>query len=85
MYVTYEVGGASTTDDSMIRHHGREYGFVISGRLGLQLGFQRFELCSGESIAFDSTRPHRLWNAGDEPTHAVWVVVGRDESHAGRF
>ena len=78
LHAVYDVGGASTPDESLMRHHGREYGFVMSGRLGIQLGFERFELAPGDSIAFDSTRPHRLFNIGDEPVHAVWFVVGRD-------
>jgi transcriptional regulator with XRE-family HTH domain len=78
LYATYEVGGASTPDASLMRHHGREYGYVISGTLGIEIGFQKYELNTGDSIAFDSTTPHRLFNKGDEPVHAVWCVVGRD-------
>ena len=78
LYATYEVGGASTPDASLMRHHGREYGYVISGTLGIQIGFQEYVLCPGDSIAFDSTRPHRLFNQGEVPVHAIWFVVGRD-------
>lgn len=78
LHATYEVGGASTPDQSLMRHHGREYGYVMTGTLGIQIGFQEYELNPGDSIAFDSTRPHRLWNKGDEPVHAIWFVVGRE-------
>jgi transcriptional regulator with XRE-family HTH domain len=78
LHVIYEVGGASATESMMIRHHGREYGLVLSGRLGVQLGFQTYELGPGDSIAFDSTGPHRFWNLGDEPVHGIWCVVGRE-------
>lgn len=78
LHATYEVGGASTPDESLMRHHGREYGYVMSGTLGIQIGFQEYELKGGDSIAFDSTTPHRLWNKSDEPVHAIWFVVGRD-------
>lgn len=77
LHAIYEVGGASTPDQSLMRHHGREYGYVISGRMGIQLGFDVYELEPGDSIAFDSTEPHRLFNLGDEPVHAIWFVVGR--------
>jgi transcriptional regulator with XRE-family HTH domain len=77
LFVVYDVGGASTTDGSMIRHPGREYGYVMSGRLGLQIGFTRHEVGAGDSVAFDSTQPHRLWNLGDVPVHGLWTVVGR--------
>jgi transcriptional regulator with XRE-family HTH domain len=78
LHVIYDVGGSSSGDDRLMRHPGREYGFVLSGRLGVQLGFERHELEPGDSIAFDSTQPHRLWNLGDEPVHGIWFVVGRD-------
>jgi transcriptional regulator with XRE-family HTH domain len=80
LHATYAVGGASTPDESLMRHHGREYGYVISGTLGIQIGFKEHELNPGDSIAFDSTRPHRLFNKGDSPVHAIWFVVGRDDS-----
>lgn len=79
----YEVGGSSTPDESLMRHHGREYGYVVSGTLGIQIGFQEYTLQPGDSIAFDSTRPHRLFNKGDVPVHAIWFVVGRDSDDRG--
>ena len=78
LHATYEVGGASTPDHSLMRHHGREYGYVMSGTLGIKIGFQEYELNPGDAISFDSTLPHRLWNKCDEPVHAIWFVVGRD-------
>jgi transcriptional regulator with XRE-family HTH domain len=77
LHVIYDVGGSSAPDERLMRHSGREYGYVLSGRLGVQLGFERHELGPGDSIAFDSTTPHRLWNLGDEAVHGVWFVVGR--------
>jgi transcriptional regulator with XRE-family HTH domain len=77
LHAIYEVGGTSTPEESLMRHHGHEYGYIVSGRLGIQLGFERYELSAGDSIDFDSTRPHRLYNLGDEPVHAIWLVVGR--------
>jgi len=78
LHVIYDVGGSSASDTMMMRHPGREYGIVLSGRLGVQLAFEQFELDPGDSIGFDSTQPHRLWNLGDEPVHGIWFVVGRD-------
>ncbi len=83
LHATYEVGGASTPDESLMRHNGREYGYVMSGLLGIKIGFQEHELQPGDAIAFDSTLPHRLFNKGDEPVHAIWFVVGRDIGNHG--
>jgi transcriptional regulator with XRE-family HTH domain len=78
LHVVYGVGGSSASDERMMRHPGREYGVVLEGRLGVRLGFEEYELGPGDSIAFDSTRPHRLWNLGDVPVNGIWFVVGRD-------
>lgn len=78
LHVTYEKGGSSASDTMMMRHPGREYGVVLAGRLGVQLGFEQYELGPGDSIGFDSTKPHRLWNLGEEPVNGIWFVVGRE-------
>ena len=78
LHVVYDVGGSSAGDNMMMRHPGREYGYVLSGQLGVQLGFEQHKLGPGDSIGFDSTQPHRLWNLGGEPVHGIWFVVGRE-------
>jgi transcriptional regulator with XRE-family HTH domain len=81
LYVVYEVGGASSRSGTHMRHMGREYGIVLSGRLRVTIGFdEEHELGPGDSIAFESSRPHRLENAGNEPVEAIWFVVGRSHS-----
>jgi len=77
LHAIYEVGGASTPDQTLMRHQGREYGYVMSGTLGVQIKFDTYRLSPGDAIAFDSSEPHRLFNDGDVPVHAVWFVVGR--------
>ena len=77
LYVVYPVGAASCPEDALMTHGGKEYGYVSSGTLGVRVGFDEYELGPGGSIAFDSSSPHRLWTIGDEPVHAVWVVIGR--------
>ena len=75
--VVYPVGAESCPEDALVTHSGREYGYVSSGTLGVRVGFDEYELGPGTSIAFDSSSPHRLWAIGDEPVHAIWVVIGR--------
>lgn len=77
LYVVYPVGAESCPENALVTHGGREYGFVTSGTLGVRVGFDEYRLDEGMSIAFDSSSPHRLWTIGDEPVHAVWVVIGR--------
>jgi transcriptional regulator with XRE-family HTH domain len=75
--VVYPVGASSCDEDSLMRHGGKEYGYVTRGRLGVRVGFDEYELTAGMAISFDSSSPHRLWAVGDEPAEAIWVVVGR--------
>ena len=83
LYVTYPVGAESCPEDALMTHGGREYGYVTSGTLGVRVGFDEYELGPSGSIAFDSSSPHRLWTIGDEPVHAVWVVIGRKADPRG--
>jgi transcriptional regulator with XRE-family HTH domain len=73
--VVYEVGGTSSRDGMLMRHNSAEYGLLLSGELSVQVGFDVHHLSAGDSIAFDSTIPHRLWNPGQEPARAIWVVL----------
>jgi transcriptional regulator with XRE-family HTH domain len=84
LYVVYAVGGESCPADALVTHGGREYGYVTSGTLGVQVGFDEYELGPASSIAFESSLPHRLWAIGDEPAQAVWVVIGRTGRSARR-
>ena len=77
LYVMYDIGSESCPEDSLVTHGGREYGYVISGRLGVRIGFDEHALGPGDSISFDSSSPHRLWAIGSEAVTAIWVVVGR--------
>lgn len=77
---TYAVGGASSPEGTLVRHNGREFGTVISGRLGVTVGFEEYALEPGDSISFESSTPHRLHNDGEDAVHAIWVVFGRYHS-----
>jgi transcriptional regulator with XRE-family HTH domain len=85
LYVRYEAGAESCPENSFFRHGGREYAYLLEGRLGLQIGFDRYELSPGDSVSFDSHNPHRLWTIGDQPATAIWVIINRtnDNRHKG--
>jgi transcriptional regulator with XRE-family HTH domain len=77
LYAVYDVGGTSCEEDSMLRHGGKEYGYLLSGRLGVKIGFEEYELGPGDAISFDAQLPHRLWCIGSRPAVAIWAVVRR--------
>jgi transcriptional regulator with XRE-family HTH domain/uncharacterized cupin superfamily protein len=81
---TYAPGGASSPDDSFVRHSGHEFGYVLSGTLRVVVGFDEFVLEPGDSITFPSSTPHRLSNDGTEAVRAIWVVRGRRGAETGR-
>ena len=83
MEATYEPGGASGPDDQLVRHSGHEFGYLLSGRLRVVVGFDEFILEPGDSITFPSSTPHRLSNDGSEAARAIWVVRGRRGSTSG--
>ncbi len=72
LQTVYPVGASS--GERMSRHAGREFGLILSGELTVEIGFESYVLREGDSITFDSTRPHRLSNSGDVPMKAIWVV-----------
>lgn len=78
LYLVYNPGGESTPAHALLRHSGHEYGYVLSGRLQVTIGFTTHELGPGDSIGFACTTPHRFANVGDEPVHAIWFVDGRE-------
>ena len=73
--IVYQPGGTSGLD-TMQRHPGREWGYVLEGTFHVTVGFEEHELHVGDSIAFDSTVPHRFENRTDEVVKAIWFVLG---------
>jgi transcriptional regulator with XRE-family HTH domain len=79
LIVTYGPAGSSSVEGKMMRHSGLEYGVILEGRLTLYLDFETYELEPGDSLCFDSNRPHRYDNRTDQPARGIWFVIGRRE------
>jgi transcriptional regulator with XRE-family HTH domain len=77
LHVVYEPGSASCEAGALLQHGGEEYAFLLTGRLGLTIGAEDHLLTPGDSISFDAHTPHRIWNAGEGPASAIWVVLQR--------
>lgn len=67
----YAPGTASAVQ--VTHHGGYEYGYVLEGVLTVELQNAEHRLEPGDSIAFESTRPHRIVNGGPVRARAVWV------------
>lgn len=75
-FVTYPPG-VDAADGSPAVHRGKEYGFVVSGRLAIEVDQQELELGPGDSIVFSSEAPHRFRAVGEVPACAVWLNLNR--------
>ena len=51
--------------------------YVLSGRLGFQVGDEQREIGAGESILVQRGTPHTYWNATSEPAHYLLVMTPR--------
>lgn len=75
--VTYEPGASSSIEGKLMRHAGFEHAYLIEGELTLHLDFDTHVLRPGDSLQFESVRPHMYTNNGDVPARGVWFVYGR--------
>lgn len=75
LLVTYQPGSASSAEGRLMRHSGTEYAYLVSGELTLTLGFDEHVLAAGDSVCFESTKPHGYRNDGEVPAVGVWFVV----------
>lgn len=76
LLATYAPGAGSSLDDTHMRHAGIEYGYIIRGELTLRLDFDSYVLRAGDSVCFDSMRPHLYRNDTDEVVEGIWFVTG---------
>ncbi|MET1043860.1 MAG: cupin domain-containing protein [Microbacteriaceae bacterium] len=77
LITTYAPGGSSSVEGRFMRHSGVEYGYLLSGELTLKIDFETHVLRAGDSLCFDSSRPHLYVNDTDLEAKGLWFVVGR--------
>jgi mannose-6-phosphate isomerase-like protein (cupin superfamily) len=51
-----------------------EYSYVLSGRVGVQIGDEQAEAGPGELVAKPRGIPHAFWNPGDEPARLLELI-----------
>lgn len=76
--VSYEPGASSSETDDGTVHTGHEHAVLIDGELTLVLDGVRHAVRAGDSLSFDSSRPHRYINEGAVPARGVWLSSGED-------
>jgi transcriptional regulator with XRE-family HTH domain len=77
MILTVPPGAES---GSFLSGPGDKGGYVLSGRVGLTIGEDAFDLSEGDSFQFPSTIPHQIVNRSATEAKLVWIINIR-ESH----
>ena len=75
--VTYDPGASSAAGGRLTRHSGFEHAYILEGELTLQLDFDEYVLGPGDSLQFESARPHAYSNRSSSVARGVWFVMGR--------
>ncbi|MEO8261747.1 MAG: helix-turn-helix domain-containing protein [Pseudolysinimonas sp.] len=81
LLVSYDPGATSSIEGKLMRHSGVEYAYILEGELTLQLDFDTHVLRSGDSLQFDSVRPHLYSNNSSTVARGIWFVVGRRQQN----
>ncbi len=55
-------------------HPGQEFNIVMEGSLHLRIGEKELVLHEGDSIIFDSTRPHGMKAIGEKPVKFLAII-----------
>jgi transcriptional regulator with XRE-family HTH domain len=55
-------------------HLGRELGVIVEGEADFEYESESYTLKAGDSISFSASVPHKLYNRGNIPLKAFWVV-----------
>ncbi|HEY0439474.1 MAG TPA: cupin domain-containing protein [Xanthobacteraceae bacterium] len=69
----YEPETGST--QAPIHHQGYEYGVVLDGTLTVEIDGVRHVMRRGDSIAYSSSKNHKLWNYGRTRARALWMII----------
>lgn len=72
MIVTIEP---SNKIPDMHSHDGQEFEYILSGAMKFYIGDISYELSKGDSIYFDSGKPHSFKAIGDKPLKFLAVVI----------
>ncbi len=73
MYIKFKVGNCSL--QNFYHPEGEEFGIVMSGKLELNFGNNRYVLEKGDSIHMDSSLSYSWKNVGQEDVEAIWITT----------
>lgn len=71
IYNVYQPG--SGTGEGLYSHPGSECGIILEGELMVKILDKSYHLKKGDSITFDSSKPHAKINEGTVPCTCIWA------------
>lgn len=72
VFVTIEPGEETFKDPS---HEGEELGYLLQGRVNLNLDDKIFAMKKGDCFYFSADKKHSITNIGKETAKILWVVT----------
>ena len=64
-------------ESEMMSHEGEEFIYLVSGSMHYEIGGEHHELGPGDTLHFDSRKPHRGTNIGTQIAIELWVGTMR--------
>jgi transcriptional regulator with XRE-family HTH domain len=61
-----------------LSHAGYEFGFVLEGKLTVEIDGASYKIEKGDLISYSSRRQHRIWNHGRRSARTLWFNLGND-------
>ena len=63
--------GASTAKD--VPHDGEEFGYVLEGKITVELGANHYVCKKGEAFYYSAGKPHAVYNKGKGKARFLWI------------
>jgi transcriptional regulator with XRE-family HTH domain len=65
------LSGASTSID--FPHEGEEFGYVLDGKITIELDKKKFTCKKGDSFYYSADKPHNILNCGKTTARFIWI------------
>lgn len=65
------LSGASTSVD--FPHEGEEFGYVLEGKVCIELGKNNYVCKKGEAFYYTANKPHNILNCGKNIAKFIWI------------
>ena len=60
-----------------MRHEGEEFVYLVSGEMLYEVDGVKYDLKAGDTLHFDSRKPHQGTNVGRDTAIELWVGTMR--------